>query len=203
MMSEHKKNIRLLVGADLTRNQRVFADEYCIDRNGSRAYMKAYVKVKKTETAKAAAARLLTNVNVQGYVDYQLKRLSEKAQVTTDQVLKEECLLAFSDIRKLFRGQSVPLSPADLPEEVARAICAIDVKEIVRSIDDSETILERSYKFRFWDKGRALNRLAKHLGMHRSKFKGIENGIEGLGRRLKKAIEQTGRRTMTSDVRRI
>ena len=48
----------------LTPKQKIFADEYLIDLNATRAYKVAYPKVKKDEVAKAAGSRLLTNVNV-------------------------------------------------------------------------------------------------------------------------------------------
>jgi len=48
----------------LTAKQKVFADEYLIDLNATRAYKVAYPNVKKDETAKAAASRMLTNVKL-------------------------------------------------------------------------------------------------------------------------------------------
>lgn len=43
----------------MTEKQRIFADEYLIDLNATRAYRVAYPSVKKDETAAAAAARML------------------------------------------------------------------------------------------------------------------------------------------------
>ena len=40
----------------MTEKQKIFADEYLIDLNATRAYRKAYPSVKKDETAAAAAA---------------------------------------------------------------------------------------------------------------------------------------------------
>ena len=55
----------------LTDNQQIFCDEYLIDRNATRAYKVAYPRVKRDETAKSAASRLLTYVNVSAYIDAQ------------------------------------------------------------------------------------------------------------------------------------
>jgi len=60
----------------LTEKQKRFADEYLIDLNATRAYKAAYPKVKKDDVAKAAASRMLTNVNVKNYVDEQLQEMS-------------------------------------------------------------------------------------------------------------------------------
>lgn len=54
----------------MTEKQRRFADELLRDpeRNQTRAYMAAYPTVKSPNVAKAAASRLLSNVNVSSYV---------------------------------------------------------------------------------------------------------------------------------------
>lgn len=59
----------------MTRKQEIFADEYLIDLNATRAYKVAYPSVKNDATAAAAAARLLRNVKVREYIE---KRLAEK-----------------------------------------------------------------------------------------------------------------------------
>ena len=48
----------------MTEKQKIFADEYLIDLNATRAYRVAYPTVKKDEAARANASRLLTNANV-------------------------------------------------------------------------------------------------------------------------------------------
>ena len=48
----------------MTKKQKIFADEYLIDLNATRAYRVAYPSVKKDETAAAAATRMLRNVKV-------------------------------------------------------------------------------------------------------------------------------------------
>ena len=48
----------------MTEKQKIFADEYLIDLNATRAYRVAYPNVKKDDTAAAAAARMLRNVKV-------------------------------------------------------------------------------------------------------------------------------------------
>lgn len=59
----------------MTRKQKIFADEYLIDLNATRAYKVAYPSVKNDATAAAAAVRLLRNVKVREYIE---KRLAEK-----------------------------------------------------------------------------------------------------------------------------
>ena len=48
----------------MTEKQKIFADEYLIDLNATRAYRAAYPSVKKDETARANGSRMLTNAKV-------------------------------------------------------------------------------------------------------------------------------------------
>ncbi len=70
----------------MTDNQRIFADEYLIDRNATRAYKAAYPHVKSDNSARANASRLLTNDNVKKYIDEQLEKISSKNAATAKEV---------------------------------------------------------------------------------------------------------------------
>nr|WP_270508072.1 terminase small subunit [Eubacterium limosum] len=72
----------------MTEKQKRFADEYLIDLNGTRAYKVAYPRVKSDETAKAAASRLLTNVNVKTYIDEQLEKIHNEKTADAQEVLE-------------------------------------------------------------------------------------------------------------------
>jgi len=148
----------------LTRNQRVFCDEFLTDRNGTRAYLVAYPKVKKEETAQANASRMLRNAKVKAYIDAKLDELATRAHITAERVLQEEARLAFSDVRELF-NEETPIPPHKLPEDVARAVAGMEVKERRLYEGGEHAGTERTYKYRLWDKGRALERLEKHLGL--------------------------------------
>ena len=50
----------------VTEKQKIFADEYLIDLNATRAYKVAYPAVKKDETAMANGSRMLRNAKVAG-----------------------------------------------------------------------------------------------------------------------------------------
>ena len=57
----------------MTKKQKIFADEYLIDLNATRAYRVAYTPVKKDETARANASRLLSNANVATYISERMQ----------------------------------------------------------------------------------------------------------------------------------
>lgn len=72
----------------MTEKQKIFADEYLVDLNATRAYKTAYPNVKNDATAAAAAARLLRNVKVQEYVEEKLKELESKRIASVQEVLE-------------------------------------------------------------------------------------------------------------------
>lgn len=72
----------------MTEKQKIFADEYLKDLNGTRAYKSAYPNVKKDETARANASRLLTNANVKAYIDEQLEIMHNERTADAQEVLE-------------------------------------------------------------------------------------------------------------------
>lgn len=82
----------------LTLKQEIFADEYLIDLNATRAYKVAYPKVKKDETAAAAGARMLRNVKVAEYIQKRMKDREQRTEITQDMVLQELAKIGFANI---------------------------------------------------------------------------------------------------------
>lgn len=72
----------------LTEKQKIFADEYLLDLNATRAYRTAYPSCKKDGTAAAAGARLLRNVNVSQYIDEQLELLHSERVADAQEVME-------------------------------------------------------------------------------------------------------------------
>ena len=74
--------------AKLTDKQIIFANEYLIDLNATRAYKKAYPNVKKDSVAASAAVRMLRNVKVKNYIDEQLKKIEDESIANATEVMK-------------------------------------------------------------------------------------------------------------------
>lgn len=72
----------------MTEKQKMFADEYLIDLNATRAYRVAYPSVKKDETAAAAAARMLRNVKVKSYIDDCLAEIHDEKTADAKEVME-------------------------------------------------------------------------------------------------------------------
>ena len=141
----------------LTVKQQIFCDEWLLDGNALRAYRAAFSKKCSDTSARAQASKTLTNPNVGIYIKRRQAELAVIAEASQERVVLEERRIAFCDIRGLFQGGQI-LSPEKLPEELARAVSNVEVTEKPNG--------EITYKYRFWDKGRALERLLKHLGLY-------------------------------------
>lgn len=72
----------------MTEKQKIFADEYIICLNATRAYKKAYPNVKKDEVARANGSRLLTNANIKAYIDEQLEKLQSERVADQQEVME-------------------------------------------------------------------------------------------------------------------
>ncbi|HCT64279.1 MAG TPA: terminase small subunit [Lachnospiraceae bacterium] len=72
----------------MTEKQKIFADEYIIDLNATRAYKEAYPTVKKDEVAKAKASKLLTKADIEKYVNEKLKESSGTRIADTAEVMQ-------------------------------------------------------------------------------------------------------------------
>ena len=144
----------------MTEKQKIFADEYLIDLNATRAYKVAYPRVKNDETAAAAAARLLKNVKVVTYIEKRMQDRQKRTEVTQDRVIEELAAIAFAratDFAQIVNGNVVLTDTADLTESQTKAIAVI--KEGKFGIE-----------LKLNDKEKALELLGRHLGMFKDKL---------------------------------
>ncbi|MGN8963276.1 terminase small subunit [Bariatricus sp. HCP28S3_D3] len=144
----------------MTDKQKIFADEYLIDLNATRAYRVAYPNVKKDETAAQAGSRMLRNVKVAKYISDRMKERQERTEVTQDRVVRELAASAFAkvtDYVELRGGRVVIKDTSQLEDNQIRAIAGI--KEGANGIE-----------IKLNDKEKALELLGRHLGMWNDKL---------------------------------
>lgn len=72
----------------MTEKQKIFADEYLIDLNATRAYKVAYQNVKNDGVAAAAAARLLRNVKVKNYIADRMEEIHNEKTADAQEVIE-------------------------------------------------------------------------------------------------------------------
>lgn len=75
-------------GGITTRKQKLFADEYLIDLNATRAYKAVYKNCKSDNAAAACAAKLLRNPKVKKYVDERFKQIEGEKIANAQEVME-------------------------------------------------------------------------------------------------------------------
>lgn len=144
----------------LNDKQKRFVEEYLVDLNATQAAIRAGYSEK---TARSQGQRLLTNVDIQAAIQEGQGKRSERTKITQDRVLKEFARIAFSDLRDSAKWSEsgLELVPSDdLDDDVAAAIQEVSIRETEGERSSSKTV-----KVKHYDKIRALEFLAEHLGM--------------------------------------
>lgn len=72
----------------MTDKQKIFADEYLIDLNATRAYKAAYPRVKKDNVAATNGGRMLRNAEVKKYIAEQLEKMHNEKTADAQEVLE-------------------------------------------------------------------------------------------------------------------
>lgn len=191
----------------LTAKQQRFCDEYLIDLNGTRAYKVAYPSVKKDETARVNASRLLTNANVKTYIQERQKEREKRTEITQDSVLRELALIAFakaSDYARVVEkdavvevdGNMVPVLDEDGNQVKYRTVEPILTDELTEDQKKAIAVIKKGrdgFEIKPYSKIQALELLGKHLGMFTEKVEvknTTPNAFEGLTtEELKKLID--------------
>lgn len=161
----------------LTPKQKIFADEYLIDLNATRAYKVAYPRVKNEETAAAAGSRLLRNVKVVEYVQKRMDERAQRTEITQDRVLQELAKLGFFDIRKLFDDSGKPLDITGLDDETAACIAGLEVMDVYEGAGEDKEFAGYVKKYKLSDKLKALELIGRHLGMFKDKMDIEHSGV--------------------------
>jgi phage terminase small subunit len=132
----------------LTKFQKRVADEYLVDLNATRAYIRAKGRSKAPGQA---ASELLKNPEVRRYVQQRIEERAARTEITQDLVLRELLAIARSDVAQLVDADGNMLPIHEMPESARRAVSGIEVTP------GGQT------KARLWRKDRALELLGRHL----------------------------------------
>lgn len=168
----------------MTEKQKIFADEYLIDLNATRAYRVAYPNVKKDDTAAVNGSKLLRNTKVAEYIQERMQERQQRTEVTQDRVVQELAAIAFAKATDYVTIKSNELAAAvtikstdDLTDEQVRAIAGI--KEGANGIE-----------IKLNDKEKALELLGRHLGMWNDKLEVKAPAIDDSIKEMEAYFEQ-------------
>ena len=138
--------------SSLTDKQRRFVDEYLIDLNATAAARRAgYAE----GSASVEGCRLLVKDKIKRLVAEKRRQVADRAEISVARVLEEYRRIAFADLRDVVqvRNGQVYITDTDTltPEQAASLSEISQTKEGIR--------------VKILDKQRALDSMAKHLGM--------------------------------------
>ena len=151
-----------------------FAEAYFLSGNGTASYRKVYKCAEKT--ANSQSSKLLKNPKVQAYLD-ELRdktrdRVIEKWTATTNDILHEDSLLATHRVPGILDENGMLRPIGDWPEDVQAAIKAVEYEDVVRTTGEpgedgtpQTEVVRVVKKIHFNDKGQALGRMEKALGI--------------------------------------
>lgn len=166
-------------GLGLTIKQQLFCKAYVrpdICFNATRAYIEAYdlTEIDDYMTAAASASRLLKNVKIQRAISIELDKQLNDHDKLGRRVMQEWQRLAFFDVTEFLRVQG--------PFVYLESIEALPAhfKPAIKSIENTQM----GVKVTFHDKQKALESIAKCLGMFTDTVKVVDEKYENLVTRL-------------------
>lgn len=196
-----------MIVARLNERQERFCNEYLIDLNATQAAIRAGYSER---TAAAQAARLLTNVNIQTYIQQRKQDRVERTEITQDMVLRELALIAFSNTADYISvvekqatvndesGVQIPLFDEDGKPVMYRTVEPVLTAELTEDQKRALAIIKKGrdgFDVKPYDKVRALELLGKHLGMFTDKVEmsgQVNNPFAGLSTEDLKALVDGG-----------
>lgn len=172
----------------LTPKQKIFADEYLIDLNATRAYKVAYPSCKKDEAAAVNGSKLLRNTKVAEYIQERMKDREKRTEITQDWVLEELRKIASANgtdfahvVREpVIRNNSYVVDPDTgqmQTRDVVRIIPTEELPEEKRAAISAIKETKFGINVKTYDRVRALELLGRHLGMFKDKVE-LSGGLD-------------------------
>jgi phage terminase small subunit len=163
MADETAKNLPVIDGgpySKLTKRQRLFVDEYLASRTAAAAYLAAGYK---GEDATACAWQLLKKPSIADAVIERRRQLLDDIGIRQERVVAELYAIATSDVRKLENELGETIPPHRLDAKTAASIASVEIEDV--SIGGR---VGKRYKYRFWDKTKALDKLGAWMKLWES-----------------------------------
>lgn len=145
----------------MTPRQEKFVQEYLLDLNATQAAIRAGYSAK---TANAIAGRLLVNVSIQKEIQKKFEDRSKRTEITADETLKQLAIISFGSMKDVatWGPDGVTLKNSEeLSDEQAF---------LISEISENATESSKNIRVKIKDQLKALEMLARHLGMFTDKF---------------------------------
>ncbi len=140
----------------------LFAQEYLIDYNATQAYLRSHPKT-TYKTASVQGAALLARPEVRAVVKIGHAKAIERVSLEVDDVLAQLAAIGAADLSDFFDIDGSLLPIHALPKHARRALSSVKVSK--KNLTAGDGVTEDVVEIKLWDKNRALETLARHLGM--------------------------------------
>lgn len=147
-------------GKKLPPNRARFVKEYLIDRNATKAAIRAGYSKK---TAKQLGSKLLTYIDVQAAVNKGLQKHEQSLDLDAGKILRLLQTHATYDHRKFFNEDGSAKDIKDLDDESAQAVAGFEFVNLYEGEGGQKHIFGQLRKYKTSDKLRALEMLGKHF----------------------------------------
>ncbi|WP_375460017.1 terminase small subunit [uncultured Enterovirga sp.] len=166
----------------LNRKQERFVEEYVIDMNGAQAAIRAgYAR----RTAKQIANNLMKVPHVRTALDVARQRVSERAEMQADEVLRELAKIARANMGEFMRatsGGDPYFDYASLTPDQTAALSEVTVEDFKEGRGEDARDVRR-VKFKLHDKLGALEKLGRYHGLFKDKVEVTGKDGEALSAR--------------------
>ena len=152
----------------MTPKEELFVDEYLVDFNARRASEAAGYQLKNH---RHNGCMLLTKPNIHAAVSKAYEKRKGIIAVDGLYVIQKNLEIVEADLAEWIIEGKVGVSEKDfknMPKDLRKLITSVDRSETYNKDTGDKTI---TYKFKLMDKSKALDSLAKHLGMFEQKIK--------------------------------
>jgi phage terminase small subunit len=147
----------------LTARQEKFVEEYLVDLNATQAAIRAGYSAKDADVQ---GPRLLGNVGISESIAKAKQERAKRTGITSDRVLAELEMLAFSDHTNFLVDDVGAVELADTaPEGAHRSVSSI--KHRIHTRDGEVT---REVEIKLWDKPGMLKLAGRHVGLFPDKL---------------------------------
>ena len=146
----------------LTPKQERFCEEYVVDLNATQAAIRAGYSKK---TANRIGSENLSKLDIQERVHALKDRRSQKLEISANTVLTELLRIATCDIAAAFDADGNLKPIHEIPEDVRKVIGSVETLEEFAGRGEGRQRIGFTKKLKLWDKNKALDMLARHLGL--------------------------------------
>lgn len=153
----------------LSPAEQEFVTQYLIHFRAGRAYRDTHPNVTRA-SAGVLGCLLLKKVNVRAEIEAELRDRRRAMRLDVKTLLTELIRVGFADLADCYDLDGRPRSIRDIPTDTRRALQSHTHRHTHTETDDGEKSYIRNeveHTFRLADKGRALAKLYKYLGLER------------------------------------